>query len=219
MCHRDRSMGGAGALMATDIPGDESQQRPRVRRRDQADPVAFDALVPRRAELVAPRQVHPQLDAVEEPAADDKLFGRCLDVQDPRARCHPLGRAVGDDAASAVGVLMLERPIDHVCDGLEAPVRMPGGALWLARRVLDLAHLIHVNKRIKIGKADTGEGPAHGEAFALTARRRRRHRTDRTVNGTGERRPKTRQAGCIGGHGRHRDPPDSELNVANATIR
>ena len=38
------------------------------------------------------RQVHPQLDAVEEAAVSDQRVGRSLDVQDARAGGHPLGR-------------------------------------------------------------------------------------------------------------------------------
>jgi hypothetical protein len=50
----------------------------------------------------------------------------------PYSRGHPLGVAVGDEAAAAVGVLVPEDAVDHVGDGLEAAVRVPGGALGLA---------------------------------------------------------------------------------------
>jgi hypothetical protein len=73
------------------------------------------------------------------PAADVGPDGRVTAVDaDPEAvaailailpRGHPLGVAIGDEPAAPVGVLMLEDAVDHVGDGLEAPVRMPGGAL------------------------------------------------------------------------------------------
>ena len=118
-------------------------------------------------------QVDPQLDAVEQPAADDQLLGRRLDVEDAAAGGHPLGGAVGDDAAAAVGVLVLEGAVDHVGDGLEAAVGVPVGAPGLARRVVDLAHLVHVDERVEVGQVDAGEGPADREALALEALRAR----------------------------------------------
>ena len=42
---------------------------------------------------------------------------------------HPLGVAVGDEAIAAIGVLVLEDPVDHVGDGLEPAVRVPRGPL------------------------------------------------------------------------------------------
>ena len=83
-------------------------------------------------------------------AADDELLGRRLDVQDARAGGHPLRGAVRDEAAAAVGVLVLERPVDDVGDGLEAAVRVPVGALGLVRGVVDLAHLVHVDERVEV---------------------------------------------------------------------
>ena len=97
------------------------------------------------------------------PPLIDQLLGRRLDVEDAAAGGHPLGGAVGDDAAAAVGVLVLERAVDHVGDGLEATVGVPGGALGLARGVVDLAHLVHVDERVEVGEVDAGEGPATGK--------------------------------------------------------
>ena len=111
----------------------------------------------------------------------------------PAAGGHPLGGAVGDQAAAAVGVLVLEGAVDDVGDGLEAAVRVPRGALGLARRVLDLTHLVHVDERVEVGQVDAGESAADGEAFALEAARRRRHRsTGRSARSAG------RAPGCGG---------------------
>ena len=59
-------------------------------------------------ELVLGRQVHPELEAVEQPAGLDQLLRRRLDVQEAGAGGHPLRGAVGDHAAAAVGVLVDE---------------------------------------------------------------------------------------------------------------
>ena len=163
----DRRVGRARARVAGDVAGDQPHERAAVGRRQQRDLVALEVLVAGRDHLVLGRQVDPQLHAVEEPAADDQLLGRRLDVEDAAAGRHPLGGAVGDDAAAAVGVLVLERAVDDVGDGLEAAVRVPVGAPRLAGRVVDLAHLVHVDERVEVGQVDAGEGPADREALAL----------------------------------------------------
>ncbi len=78
---------------------------------------------------------------------------------------------------------MFEDPVEHVRDGLEAPMRVPRRALGLARRVLDLAHLIHVDERIEIGEIDAGERSSDRESLALEAAGRRDHRANRTDRG------------------------------------
>ena len=105
------------------------------------------------------------------PPREHERLGRLLDVQDARPGGHPLGGAVGDDPAAADRVLVLEDPVDHVGDGLEAPVGVPGGALGLAGAVVDLAHLVHVHERVEVGQGDAGEGAPDREALALEAGR------------------------------------------------
>src|SRR5687767_12781542 len=78
---------------------------------------------------------------------------------------------------------MLEDPVQHVGDGLEASVRMPRRALGLAGRVLHLAHLIHVDERVEVGEIDAGERAPDREAFSLEATRRGDHGTDRADRG------------------------------------
>jgi hypothetical protein len=104
---------------------------------------------------------------VEQPAADHHLLRWRLDVQHASTRGHPLGVAVGDEPAAAVGVLVAEDPVEHVGDGLEAPVRVPGGALGLTWRVVHLTHLVHVHERVEGRQVDAGEGPPDGKALAL----------------------------------------------------
>ena len=91
-----------GPAMAVDVACDDADERAAVLGGQQLHLVAFDRLVARRGELVLARQVHPQLDAVEHAAALDQFGRRGLDVQDARARGHPLRGAVGDQAAAAV---------------------------------------------------------------------------------------------------------------------
>ena len=89
--------------------------------------------------------------------------------------------------------------VDHVGDGLEAAVRVPRRALGLARRVLDLAHLVQVDERVEVGQVDAGEGAADREALALEAARRGGHRAHRAVHGV-----ELREQGCGGATGRRR---------------
>ncbi len=164
---RDRRVGHPGPVMPVERPRDHPQQGPAVRGGQQRHLPGPDVLVPRLGHLQAGRQVHPQLEAVEQPAADHELLRRRLDVQQTRACRHPLGVAVGDQAAAAVGVLVLERAVDDVGDGLEAAVRVPRRALGLAGTVVDLTHLVHVDERVEPGQLDPGEGPPDREAFPL----------------------------------------------------
>src|SRR5215475_11677277 len=104
---------------------------------------------------------------MEQTAAHDQVLGRLLNVQDAATSGHPLGVAVGDQAAAAIGVLVAERAVDHVRHSLEPAVRVPGGAARLARGVVDLAHLVHVNERVEGSKVNTGKGTANPESLAL----------------------------------------------------
>src|SRR6266699_5188192 len=85
---------------------------------------------------------------------------------------HPLRVAVGDEPATAVGVLLAQDPVDHVGDGLEAPVGVPGRALGSPWAVVDLTHLVQVDEGVEGGQVDAGEGAAYREALALEARGR-----------------------------------------------
>ena len=64
---------------------------------------------------------------------------------------------------------VLEDAVDHVRDGLEAAVRVPGRALRLTGRVLDLPHLVEVDERIEVREVDAGEGAADREALPFEA--------------------------------------------------
>jgi signal transduction histidine kinase/CheY-like chemotaxis protein len=174
----DGRVGDAGAGVPGQVARDDPDQRAAVGRGQQRHLLGPDVLVARGRHLEAPGQVDPQLEAVEQPAAHDQFLGGLLDVQDPAARGHPLGVAVGDQAAAAVGVLVAEHAVDDVRDGLEPAVRVPRRALGLAGRVLHLAHLVHVDERVEVGEVDAGECAPDGEALALEAARRGRDGTD-----------------------------------------
>jgi hypothetical protein len=181
----DRRVRDAGALPPGHVAGDHPQQRAAVRGAEQLDLAGPDVLVPRVGHLEPGGQVDPELEAVEQPAAHDDLLGRRLDVQDAAARGHPLGVAVGDQAAAAVRVLVAEDPVDHVCHGLEPAVRMPGRALGLAGRVVDLAHLVHVDERVELAEVDASERAPDRESLSLESGRGGGHRLHRPVRGHG----------------------------------
>ena len=158
------------------VPGDDPKQRAAVFGGQQGHLLRPEVLVPRIRPLLRPGQVHPELQPVEQPAARHQPLRWLLDVEDPGAGRHPLGVAVRDDAASAVRVLVLERAVDHVRHGLEPPVRVPGRALRLARRVLHLAHLVQMDERVELCQVDAVERAADREPLALQPGRGRGHR-------------------------------------------
>ncbi len=85
---------------------------------------------------------------------------------------------------------MFEGPVDHIRDGFEAAVGMPGGAFRLAWGVFDFAHLIEVDERVEISLRDAGKGTPNRKAFALETTRRGGDGTD-----TAQRRPTRIEAG------------------------
>ncbi len=89
-------------------------------------------------------------------------------MQDARACGHPLRVTFADDAAAAVRVVVLHDAVDHVGDGLEAPVRMPRCTDGFVRCVLDGSELVEQEERIRDVRVDAaGERPPHGEAGTL----------------------------------------------------
>jgi hypothetical protein len=107
--------------------------------------------------------------------------------------------------------MVLERAVDHVGDGLEPAVGVPGRALGLAGGVLDLAHLIHVDEGVQLGVRQPGERASHREALALETRGRSGDRSDGALHrvaeiGLGDCRERE---GVFHGDGRH----DSSNNL------
>jgi hypothetical protein len=145
------------------------------------------------------------LQAVEQAAGDDELLRGRLDVENSGTGGHPLGRAVVDDAAAAVGVLVLEGAVDHVGDGLEAAVRVPARALGLAGRVIHFAHLVHVDERVQVSRRDARERAHDREALALVAPRPSGDLTNRALGVTQRGRGDAGQCQRVGRDGRHRN--------------
>jgi len=116
---------------------------------------------------------------------------------------HPLGGAVGDQAATAVRILVGEAAVDHVRDGLEAPMGMPIGASRLAGLVFHLAHLVHVDERVEVGCAHACEGAYDGKPLALEAVRTSGDRPDWTFGVGRCGRGDPRQCQCVSGDSRH----------------
>jgi len=122
---------------------------------------------------------------VEESAARDQRLGRPLDVEDPGAGRHPLRRTVGNQAPAAGRVLVLKGSVDHVGDGLESAMRVPGGTLRFPGAVFHLAHLVHVNEGVEVALVEPVKGPPHREALAFDTLRRRRDGEHRALDGAG----------------------------------
>ena len=81
-----RRVRGAGPGVPTDLAGDDPYQRTRVRRREQGHLPGLQPLVRGRDHLVLARQVHPQLDAVEQPAVTSRAppaASRCAGSRRP----------------------------------------------------------------------------------------------------------------------------------------
>ena len=109
--------------------------------------------------------------ALRIPLAGDQRFAIRDAVEGVASRGHPLGVAVGDEAATTVGVLMPEYAVEHVVT-VSKPRWGARGALGLARAVVHLAHLIQVHERVRAARSTPANTP-HREAFTLQARRRR----------------------------------------------
>jgi len=93
-------------------------------------------------------------------------------VQDARAGGHPLGVTVGDQPAATLEVLVLEGAVDHVRDRSkhDADARR---SLRFAGRVLDLAHLVHVDERVDERGVGAGKCAVDRETLALESAGRR----------------------------------------------
>ena len=157
-----------GPGVAGQVAGDEADQGAAVGRGQQPQGVAVDGLVAGLGELERGGQVDPELDAVGAAAVAEEGLGRDLVVEDPGAGGHPLGVALADDPAAAVAVVVLDDPVDHVGDGLEAPVRVPRGADRLVGGVVDRPELVEQEEGVgHVGVEAAGERAPDLEAGAL----------------------------------------------------
>ena len=94
---------------------------------------------------------------------------RHLLMDDAAARRHPLHVARGDGAAVAHAVAVLDGSREHVGDGLDAAVRMPGkaGQIVLGNVV---AEIVQQQERIEVGRVAEAERAAQMDARAFQRR-------------------------------------------------
>jgi hypothetical protein len=174
-------VGDAGSVEAGDGPGDEPDQRAAVVGGEQPQRVRGDRLVARRRHLRRGREVDPQLHGLEQATPAAELLGGELLVLDAAAGGHPLGLALGDDAAAASRVAVGKLAVEHVGDRLEPAVRMPLRAPGLAGAVEGGAGVIEEQERVG-----------------------RRHRQRARESGTERGNPGVRLAVALRGHGADR---------------
>lgn len=146
--HDNRRVRTAGTGMAVDVARNEAKQRATVGAGEQNNALAAEILVARGRKLVATRKIDPELDSMEKPAGHDEFFRRCFDVEEARACGHPLRITVGDDAASTMRVLVNKRTVNHVGNGFESAVWVPGCASGLASGPVDRTHFVHVDEGV-----------------------------------------------------------------------
>ena len=94
----------------------------------------------------------------------------------------------------------------------------PGGALGLARGVVHLAHLVHVDEGVEGAQVDAGEGAADGEPLALEPRGGGGHRHHRTVDGGRVEIRDPRQGHGVGADGWHDRSLGIEVSFPTARI-
>ena len=135
---------------------------------DRRNIARLHVLIARRRHLERARQVGPQLKAVHPPGA---IALRHLLVDDAAARRHPLDIAGAERAAIAEAVAVIDRARQHVGDGLDAAVRMPGeSSLELLRSIV--AEVVEQQERIEVARVAEAEGAAEMDAGALDGRLR-----------------------------------------------
>ena len=101
-------------------------------------------------------------------------------VDDAAAGGHPLHVAGGDDAAVAQAVAVLDVAAQHVGDGLDAAVRMPGEALQVLVRLVR-AEVVEQQERIEQLRLAEAEGPVEVHAGPLDGRPALDHLADAPV--------------------------------------
>ena len=166
--HRDVEVDRVGgdavdrAGLAPEIAADDADVRAVVVG-DLRDVGGLHFLVARRGHLERRREIGPQLEAVH--AAGRVALGHFL-VDDAAAGGHPLDVAGGDGAVVAHAVAVLDGAGEHVGDGLDAAMRMPGeaGEVVLGDVV---AEVVEQEERIEVGGVAEAEGAAEMDAGAF----------------------------------------------------
>src|SRR5262249_7308130 len=155
------------AALAPELAADDAYARAVVVD-DFRNRAARNVLIARRGHLERRRQVRPQLEAVHAPA---RIALRHFLVQNPAARGHPRHVAGAERALVAEAVAVIDRAGEHVGDGLDAAVGMPGetGAIVLGTVVTEI---VEQEERIELAGLAEAEGAVKLDAGAFPSRRR-----------------------------------------------
>ncbi len=134
-------------------------------------------LVARRRHLERGREVRPELEPVHPPGP---VALRHLLVEDAAPGGHPLHVAGPERAPVAQAVAVLDRAREHVRDGLDAAVRVPGKAGEVVLRPV-VAEVVEQQERVELLGVAEPERPSQAHPGALDRRNRAGeslHRTD-----------------------------------------
>ena len=122
-----------------------------------------DVLIARSRHLERGGQVGPQLEAVHAPL---RVALRHFLMQDAAAGGHPLHVACAHLTLVAEAVAVLDGAGEHIGDGLDAAVRMPGKAGAVVIGVV-VAEIIEQQERVELAGRAEAEGTAQLHAGAL----------------------------------------------------
>src|SRR2546425_8729857 len=163
-----------GAGLAPEAAADDAHARAVVVH-DFRDVARQDVLVAWMSHLERSGEVRPQLEAVH-PAA--LVAPRHLLMQDAAARRHPLHVPGAEGAAVAEAVAVLHAPAEHVGDGFDTAMGMPGESGEVVLRVV-VAEVVQQQERIEIAGVPEAERPAQLYARAFDGGLRLDDRLDR----------------------------------------
>ena len=155
------------ASLAPEVADNDPRFRPIVVR-DLGNVLGVDVLVARVGHLQRLRQVRPQLEAVHAPVG---IALRHLLVEDAAPGGHPLYVARAERTAIAEAVAMFNGAGQHVGDGLDPPMRMPGKTGQVVARVL-VPEVIEEQERIELGGIAKTKSAVQLHAGTFHGRRR-----------------------------------------------
>src|SRR5689334_9047763 len=147
---------------------------------DLRDLGGFHLLVTRRGPLERRGQIGPELEAVH---ASSWIALWHLLMDNPAASSHPLDVARRNRAAIAHAVTMLHRSSQHISNGFNPPMRMPGKAREVVFRNF-IAEVVKKQKRIIVIRIAKSKSAAQMDPCSLHCRFGLNHLPDRS-NGHG----------------------------------
>src|SRR6266571_3499796 len=132
------------------------------------DVAARDVLVARARHLQGRRQVGPELEAVH---ASPRVAARHLLMEDPAARGHPLHVTRSQGALVTEAVTVVHRPREHVGDGFDPTMGVPGEPRDVILGVV-VTKVVEQEKGIEFFGVAKAERAAQPHAGALDGRLR-----------------------------------------------